>query len=172
MLKIHSKGSVCSVWWLRLCTLNAGSMCWIPGRRTKIPHDSWGAQKKKKKLKSYCFPLVRNFYRLRDWSKGINPLRSGWTCVRQLCAFEVSDNRQKAQRSAGEAGAGLGISKVHPCEAHMQPAWTTTRPDLHLLFWFITLGMGPATGWNLWCLLKTETNPTRLQQVAVIEQMM
>ena len=129
-------------------------------------------KKKKKKLKSYCFPLVRNFYRLRDWSKGINPLRSGWTCVRQLCAFEVSDNRQKAQRSAGEAGAGLGISKVHPCEAHMQPAWTTTRPDLHLLFWFITLGMGPATGWNLWCLLKTETNPTRLQQVAVIEQMM
>ena len=50
MLKIHSKGSLCSVWWLRLCTLNAGSMCSIPDRRTKIPHDSWGGQKKKVKI--------------------------------------------------------------------------------------------------------------------------
>ena len=104
----------------------------------------------------YCFTLVRNFYRLRDWSKGINSLRSGWTYVWQLCAFKVSDKRQKVHRSVGEVGTGLGILKVHPCEVHMQPAWRITWPDLHLLFWFITLSMGPATSWNLWCLLKTE----------------
>ena len=109
-----------------------------------------------KKLKSYCFTLVRNFYRLRDWSKGINSLQSGWTYVWQLCAFKVSDKRQKVHRSVGEVGTGLGILKVHPCEVHMQPAWRITWPDLHLLFWFITLAMGPATSWNLWCLLKTE----------------
>lgn len=113
---MHSKGSLYSVWRLRLCTLNDGSMCSIPGRRTKIPHDSWGGQKKKK-LKSYCVPLVRNFYRLRwqkrDWSKGINALRSGWTYVWQLCAFRVSDKRQKVHRSVGEALAWVS-SKVHP----------------------------------------------------------
>lgn len=155
MLKIHSKGSLCSVWWLRLCTLNAGSMCWIPDWRTKIPHDSWGAHTHTKKLKSYCSPVVRNFYRLRDWSKGINPLQSGWTCAAVVCFRSI----WQATKSTAVCGWG----RRGPGYLESSPLWSphAASVDNHparsaSVVLVITLGMGPATGWKLWCLLKTE----------------
>ena len=132
-------------------------------------------KKKKKKLKSYCFPLVRNFYRLRwekrDWSKGINSLRSGWTYVWQLCAFKVSDKRQKVHRSAGEAVA-WGSSKVHPVKF----AGSQRGPSpgqicscclgLSRLLWGLLQAGICGACW------RQRDEPTRLQQVAVTEQMM
>ena len=41
-------GASLAVQWFRFCASNAGCMRSIPGAGTKIPHDSWHGQKKKK----------------------------------------------------------------------------------------------------------------------------
>ena len=48
--KLSPLGTSLAVWWLRLCTSNAGGMGSIPGWGTKIPYAVWHDQKKKKNL--------------------------------------------------------------------------------------------------------------------------
>ena len=48
------------VQWLRLCASNAGGTGSRPGWETKIPHDAWHGQKKKKKYRKYeyTYPYI------------------------------------------------------------------------------------------------------------------
>ena len=55
--KLSPLGTSLAVWWLRLCTSNAGGMGSIPGWGTKIPYAVWHDQKKKKKIYFFLFQV-------------------------------------------------------------------------------------------------------------------